>query len=194
MAVDNKLPQIAVLRARAEAVFGRPLQVHSQFEAFRDDIFDKTKEHVSETTLERLWNYSTRGYDNVSSRTLDVICRYIGIPNWKEFLQVLKKESNSESEMFDHESIPVSELKPGARLRIGWRPDRVCIVRYLGANRFVTEETLNSKLEPGDTFTCLRFQLHTPLYVENLIDSSGAPKGARYGMGLLHGLTTLQLL
>lgn len=194
MGIACDLPEITVLKEKVEEGFGSSLNVHSDFEALREDIFRITKEYVSETTLERLWGYSTRRYDSVSRRTLDVLCHYTGLSNWDAFTESLRKEGAHESDLFDRKAIVVDKLSPGARLRIGWAPDRICIVRYLGANRFVAEETINSKLKPGDTFSCLQFQLHMPLYAENLRDSEGGLKGKSYGMGLVHGLTTLQIL
>lgn len=193
MAIDSKLPEINELRNRVEKSYGSPLSVHSDFETLAEDIFLKTKEYISVTTLERLWNYSTRGSETVMRRTLDVLCRYSGLGDWEAFRRTLKEEGVSESEMFDEETVTASELRPGDRIRIGWQPDRIAVIRYLGDNRFMAEETHNSKLMRGDTFTCLQFQLHGPLYVTNLTDAVGAPKGASYGMGLRHGLTILQL-
>ena len=194
MAIDSKFPQISLLREKVEKAFGRTPHVHSDFEDLRDSIFAASRDHISETTLERLWGYSTRGYDSVSRRTLDVLSAFAGATDWETFLQQLKEEGNSESDMFDYEFIDVADLQPGDRLRIGWLPDRLCIIRYLGSSRFVAEETRNSKLEPGDTFSCLQLQLHRPLYVSDLRSESGELKGVSYGIGLQHGLTTLQRL
>lgn len=194
MAIDSKIPMISALRQRAEAAFDAPLKVHTDFVALSERIFIKTRQHVSETTLERLWNYSTRGYATVSRRTLDVICAFCDFDNWEEFLTRLKEEDNCESDMFDREVVNASDLAAGHRLRIGWQPDRVCTIRYLGANRFVAEETQNSKLSPDDTFECMQFQLHSPAYLHNLKDASGAQKGMSYGIGLNNGLTMLQIL
>lgn len=193
MAIDSKIPEISVLRSRVEATLGAPLSVHSDFEVLRDAIFSKTKEHLSESTLERLWNYSTRKYDTVSRHTLDVLSRYAGEAGWDAFLISLKKENMSESDIFDSESIVSADLNPGDRLRIGWQPDRVCTLRYLGGSRWTAEETRNSKLQPGDTFSCLGFQLHSPVYFEDLTATDGSKLG-RYGAGLKHGLTMLQKL
>ena len=182
------------MRQSVEALFGKPLAVHSDFVALSESIFDKTREHVSETTIERVWNYSTRRYDTVSKRTLDVLARYVGFKDWGEFTGHLKLEGKVESDMFDKEIVDTGSLEPGSRLRIGWPPDRVCVIRYLGDNRFVAEETFNSKLRPGDTFSCLQFRLHAPLYLAELRDAAGEIKGLSYGVGLRNGLTILQLL
>lgn len=194
MAIDSKIPEVSVLRGEVERTFGRPLQIHSDFEALREEIFERTRQHVSETTLERLWEYSTRGYEGVQRRTLDVLCGYIGVESWQKFTDNLKKTALSESAFFDEDTVNASSLAPGDRIRIGWHPDREIIIRYEGGDRFFTEESRNAKIQPGDTFSCLQFQLHAPLYLENLRDSAGAQRGVRYGVGLRNGITMLQLL
>lgn len=194
MPIDSKLPEISLLRKRVETRFGRMLRVHSDFDALRDSIFLETKELISETTLERLWNYSTRGYENVSRHTLDVLSTYVGASEWEAFLETLKNEVGYESDYFDARTIISANLQPGKRIRIGWLPNRVCIIRYLGNDRFIAEETSNSKLQPGDTFRLLSLQLHSPLYIEDLEGADGSKKGARYGVGLRNGLTMLQIL
>lgn len=194
MAIDSKSPEIVILKERIESLFGRRLEVHSDFEELRDKIFSTTKEHISETTLERIWGYSTRGYNSVSKRILDILSSYTGAGSWYLFLHRMKETESSESDLFDLDSINSIELHPGARLRIGWPPDRDCVIRYVGDNRYVAEETSNSKLLPGDTFSCNQFQLHRPNYLTDLKDANGNLKGRSYGIGLRHGLTSLQLL
>lgn len=194
MAIESTSPEIAVLKARVEDAFRAPLKVHSDFVALGDDIFSRTRQHMSETTLERLWGYSTRGNPTVSRRSLDVLCIYAGYPGWDSFLLRLKEETGSESDLFDAETIASPSLEPGARVLIGWQPDRLCTVRYLGNNRFVAEETHNSRMQPGDTFSCLQFRLHSPLFLEDFTSVASGATAAAYGVGLHHGLTTLRLL
>lgn len=194
MAIASKIPEIALLKEAVEKSFGCTPRVHSDFEMLRDSIFAVTKEHVSETTLERIWGYSTRGYDSVSRRILNILAAYIQAGNWDGFLERLKREAETESDMFNRETVRSSELKPGARIRIGWPPDRECIIRYMGCNRYVAEEARNAKLQPGDTFSCIQFQLLQPNYLDELRGADGSLKGQRYGIGLHHGLTTLCLL
>lgn len=194
MAIDSKIPEITLLKEAVKRSFGKNPSVHSDFVELRDNIFSATKEHISETTLERIWGYSTRGYGSISRRILDVLCVFIKAHSWEGFVQRLKEESGSESEIFNLETISSAELQPGARLRIGWPPDRLCIIRYLGADRYIAEEVENAKLQPGDTFSCIQFQMNQPQYLSDLRDLNGNLKGRSYGIGLRHGLTTLQLL
>ena len=73
-----------------------------------------------------------------------------GVGKTTMFLQYLKDSEHVESELFDGEKITVANLEPGTTIRIGWRPDRVCIIRYLGEGMFETLESVNAKL---GTFT-----------------------------------------
>ena len=189
MGVSSQQPEIILLREAVADEFGRKLIIHNDFLQLADDIFNRLKEHVSETTLERVWNYSTRGYSSVSIRTLNVLSQYCGYNDWHEFCEKLNHPDNRESDFFDEEIIESKNLQPGERLKIGWLPDRICVIRYLGENKFIAEECLNSTMKTGDTFYCCKFELHKPLFLE---DFNGEKKS--YGVGLKKGLTVLQIL
>lgn len=194
MSIKRDLPEVVALRQKIEAKFGRTPAVHEDFVDLREAILQEINERISETTLERVWGYSTRGYDNISLRIMNLLCLYAGFESWDSFCRHLKEAGAVESDVFDMESVTVDELLPGDRLRIGWQPDRVCTIRYLGEGRFVAEEAINSKMHPGDTFSCLQLQLGIPAYLENLTSSTGEIYGKRYGVGLKHGLSILQKL
>ena len=151
MAVKSNIPQISALRKRVEERFGKPLTVHADFLALVAVIEMEQRQHISESTLERVWGYSTRGYDTISLHTLDVLAQYATGRYWDDFCRLLHAESECESELFDVEHISSSDLSVGDRLQIGWLPDRLCEVRYLGDNRFVAERCENSKMQRGDT-------------------------------------------
>ena len=97
--------------------------------------------------------------------------------------------------MFTANTISSSDLNIGARLRIGWQPNRVCIIRYLGDNRFVAEETENSSIKPGDSCSCLIFQKNRELYMDYFAREGEVPcPSSRYVVGQQNGLTTLEIL
>lgn len=218
MSIESNIPQIAVLRERVESRFGKRLQVHADFLALVADIEAIQRQHISESTLERVWGYSTRGYGRVSLRTLDVLAKYADAESWVDFCAELKRSGVVESETFCCDSIRSSDLQVGERLRIGWQPDRVCTVRYLGDNRFVAEECENSKMREGATFSCLQFQLGRELIMDDFVNgdvieqriveqptttpvvrstdiacnTTGRPQ--RYAVGSRHGLTLLEIL
>ena len=218
MSIESNIPQIAALRERVESCFGKRLQVHADFLALVADIEAIQRQHISESTLERVWGYSTRGYGRVSLRTLDVLAKYARAESWTDFCSQLKAEEVVESETFSCGSVLSSDLHIGDRLRIGWQPDRVCTVRYLGDNRFVAEECENSKMQEGATFSCLQFQLGRELVMDDFINGDVAEqpivepptttpvarstditcnttaRPQRYVVGICHGLTLLEIL
>ena len=195
MSIRRDIPQVSALRSRVEERFGKRLAVHADFLALVAVIEMEQRQHISESTIERVWGYSTRGYDTISLRTLDVLSRYACGGDWVEFCRQLSKQTECESELFNVDHIATSELDVGDRLQIGWLPNRLCTVRYLGNNRFITEESHNSKMGVGDTFSCLQFALGMELQMTNFSQSNAPTTEALcYIVGRQNGLTTLRLL
>lgn len=197
MNFKTNLPEIATLRSRVKEKSGLALDTHFHFIQLVAELEKELREHMSETTLERVWGYSTRGYDTVSRRTLDVLSRFIGANNWDDFCNTLCKEAGCESDLFITKTITSQSLKEGTRLLIGWQPDRLCEIRYLGNNRFVAIHTENSSIKPGDKFSCLLFEKGRELYMDlfQRAEDEGEPSPeARYVVGQLNGLTTLEIL
>ena len=192
MSVSVERPEIQALRLRVEATYGQPLATHNAFIALVDRIDSALREHLSESTLERLWGYSTRGAQAVSLRTLDVLSRYTGAASWKDFCAELKESGRVESEEFSGDSIVSTRLSPGTCLQLGWLPDRLVTVVYMGNNRFLVQESINSSLNPGDSFECLQIQQGRPLYMDRF-RRAGSPTESRYVAGEPHGLTSVSL-
>ena len=195
MSIQANIPQIAALRRVVEENFGGQLKTHVHFMALADAIESVLREHISPTTLERVWGYSTRHYDTVSCRTLDVLARYAGQGSWDEFCKHLKDEAGSESDFFTDGIMSVSDLSIGTRLRLGWQPDRVCEVRYMGNYRFVVEGVTNGSLRVGDSFSCMQLQLGRLMYMDCFQRAGETPvENQRYAVGRENGLTLLEVL
>lgn len=190
MVIKRNIPQISALRQHVERRFGKKLAVHADFQALTAAIEAALRLHISETTLERVWGYSTRGYDTVSLHTLNVLAAYAEGCSWEDFCKLLQEGTNCESDFFNTEHIDSRELTEGDRLRIGWLPNRICEIRYLGENRFLAERCENSKLQAGDTFSCLQFTLGHPLTMTDLCRNNSLI-GPTYVVGQKNGLTTL---
>ena len=126
MNIQTDIPQISLLRKAVEQAIDFPLSTHGDFLRLSAGIEFTLREHMSESTLERLWGYSTRHYNTVSVRTLNVLARFVGYQSWEEFCTTAEK-TGSESELFADQAICSAGLNVGDRLRIGWSPDRVCI-------------------------------------------------------------------
>lgn len=192
MSIQANIPEIAALRREVESRFGDSLHTHADFVSLTEAIETALHEHLSPTTLERVWGYSTRHYDTVSRRTLDVLARYAEREGWDSYCDYLRMEAGTESDFFTEGILDVSSLTVGTRLRLGWQPDRVCEVRYLGDYRFIVESVTNGSLRAGDTFSCLQFQLGKPLYMD-CFEREGESTGQnqRYAVGRENGLTML---
>ena len=195
MSIQTNIPEIAALRKEVENKYGTTLHTHAQFVSLTEAIEVTLHEHVSPTTLERVWGYSTRHYDTVSRRTLDVLARYADKESWDNYCNYLKQMSDTESHFFTDGLLSVSTLSIGTRLRLGWQPNRVCEVRYMGEYRFVVEQVRNGSLQVGDTFACLQFQLGKMLYMDCFQRANEDSKeGQRYAVGRENGLTLLELI
>lgn len=166
------------------------METPRHFTALSFSIEESQKEYISDTTLQRVWLYKP-GYDTVAIHTLNVLCRYCGYANWEVFQEYLKENSPVESEMFDGEVINVSSLEVGTRIKIGWRPDRVGIIEYMGKQYFRLIEIHNSKLQPGDLFTCSNLQLGRELRLDNL---RRGETEMSYIAGTRNGLTLLEII
>lgn len=197
MNFKTNLPEIATLRSRVKEKAQLALDTHFHFVQLVAELENELHEHMSETTLERVWGYSTRGYDTVSRRTLDVLSRYLGSKNWEDFCQLLRDEAARESQLFTTKALIAQSLPIGTRLLIGWQPNRICEIRYLGNNRFEAIRTENSSIQPGDRFSCLLFEKGRELYMDlfQRANEDGEPNPeARYVVGQNNGLSTLEIL
>lgn len=194
MAVESSLPQIAALRKKIESIFGKPIVTHNDFVELVSLVKEATCKNISETTLERVWNYSTRGYDNISHYTLNLLCEYAGYSDWQKFCEELKKENASDSDMFDDPVLFSKDLQPGDRIKLGWMPDRVCNIKYLGNNRFIAEECNNSSMKEGDLFSCLEFRINHPVVMTDFQSADGKVVGETYVAGIHNGITLLKLI
>ena len=192
MNIKTDTPQISILRQAVEKAIDFPLSTHGEFLRLSAGIEFTLREHMSESTLERVWGYSTRHYDNVSVRTLNVLARFVGYHDWEEFCRSANKTA-AESSLFIDTAICSDNLSVGDRLRIGWPPDRICTIRYLGNNNFIAEETENSTMQPGDTFSCIQIQKGRPLNLDNFRKADSQEK-LRYVVGINTGLTLLEVI
>lgn len=195
MSIQANIPEIAALRQEVENQYGSLLHTHAHFVSLTEAIEETLHEHMSPTTLERVWGYSTRHYNTVSRRTLDVLARYAERENWDDFCAYLKQMEGTESDFFTDDILSTSSLHVGTRLRLGWQPDRVCEVRYMGDYRFVVESVTNGSLRIGDSFSCLQFQLGQLLYMDcfHRVDEA-SEENQRYAVGRENGLTLLEIV
>lgn len=184
-------PEIERLKKEVEIRIGRSLKSPVDFDLLSFKISEKINEHLSATTLKRLWGYIPTDHQPRFS-TLSTIARYIGYPDWDSYRICLLRENETESTFLCCKQIRTSDLASGDRIELQWQPDRRCVVRYMGTGTFSVVQAENAKISVGDTFRALSFMLNQPLYVTDLQHGNDTP--ASYVAGHRSGLTYLSLL
>jgi hypothetical protein len=167
---------IVLLRESIEASIGRKLRTPKDFDILAESIFKKLHQHISPTTLKRLWGYLD---ENVKPHysTLNSVARLLGFNNFSHFEQCSMNEEMASAPVLGTSISPASEIDTNCRLRLTWAPDRVCLIRHLGAGLFVVEQSENTRLMPGNTFECDIIIDGEPLYLDNLIQNNRPPIG-----------------
>ena len=193
MSIKIDSPQIKALITEIENITGN-ISGHDKFVKIANLIESKSKEHISITTLERIWGYSTRNASNVSERTLDILASVVGAKSWNDFCT--QQSSNKESELFENnDTINCDNIEKGTLIRLGWQPDRICIVEYLGNYRFVAVESENATIKPGDTFRCLKIQKGKEFHMDNFTRcNEPTTSNAQYVVGRTNGLSIVEII
>ena len=190
MEIDR--PEIYELRLRIEASIKRKIETPADFDFLRGIIWERTHEQISTSTLKRLWGY-VDGIDNARNSTLNVLSKALGYESWDAFILKLKSENMDNSDLVMSESVSSGDLKIGDRLMIAWQPNRVCVLKYLGDNKFEVMKSQNSKLKVGDTFRCGLFILGEPVYINDLRQNNGTGEPKLFVIGNKSGLTKLRV-
>lgn len=194
MNINPNTPQVDALRKDIEKKIGS-ISSHSVLKNLSALIEERCKEHVSVTTLERVWGYSTRNCKNVSVRILDILACFAGYDKWEGFCNFLRHSQRCESQMFKSEGcIDSNAIAVGTRIRIGWQPDRICDIEYLGENRFLVTRTENSSIQPGDSFCCLQIQKGREFYMDHFTQKGESKSNSRYVVGQFNGLTMVEII
>ena len=182
-------PEVQELLHKVEEQY-KTLNITSKgLDELADAVEDKTGEHISPSTLKRLWGYVGDKHETRKG-TLDILARYLGFANFECFTQDLKKAPQYNSYFFSTNQIRSEELHEGDRVEIGWAPNRIILIEYLGNESFKVVSNENSKLELGDTFSVKNFMLGFPLYIPAI--TRGDTLTPPYLAGRNGGLTLLQ--
>lgn len=185
-------PEIYELRLRIEASIKRKIQTPADFDFLRGIIWERTHEQISTSTLKRLWGY-VDGVDTARNSTLNVLSKSLGYNNWDDFVNKLKLENQTNSDLVLSKSVASCDLSIGDILSIAWQPNRVCQLSYLGNDTFKIIKAENSKLKVGDTFRCGLFILGEPVYINELRQNNGTGEAKLFVIGNKSGLTKLKV-
>ena len=184
-------PELNYLLQQVEQKYSRRIAVPKDYEILAETISQEVGEPISGSTLKRLW-----GYDDYSSTpspvTLDILARYAGFRSFPGFCESLKKNPAFVSGFLHSEYVESANLAVGKRLEIGWNPNRLVTLEYLGDSRFRVIESVNATLRKGDEFKAIAFIKGYPLYIPGI--HRGGEDTPVYVAGQQSGLTRVAVL
>lgn len=166
--MDNNIPELAYLLSEVEKKYGRRIATSTDFESLSVVIEHEVGEHVSSSTLKRLWGYvSMKPTPRIA--TLDLLSRYVGGKDFHGFCDSLRQSNIYDSTFFTSRCISASELAEGDEIIIGWSPDRLVRLRNIGGVLFEVVYARNSLLMAGDRFELAHVIMGYPLYVAKIL-------------------------
>ena len=167
------------LKEDVEKAVDKRLCTPKDFELLREKIYEQQRVVIGLSTLMRLWNY-VEGNVKPRKNTLDILAQFLGYKDFADYSHITLPEDSSDSNAIMAQGISVSEqLTQGDRLELTWRPDRVCVIEYMGNNFFRIIAAEKTHLHVGDTFSCESIIEGEPLYLDNLHHDEMPPM--RYG-------------
>ena len=184
------IPELAYLLTEVEKKYGRRIATTTDFESLSVVIEHQIGEQISSSTLKRLWGYVSL---NPTPRiaTLDVLSRYVGYKDFKSFCGSLKDSKAFTSTFFSSRCQTVAELAEGARVTLGWAPNRMVSMKYLGSFGFEVVSSENSSLQVGDRFELSDIIVGYPLYISRILrDGKYTPS---YVAGQIDGINFLRV-
>lgn len=171
-------------------IAGRPLRTAPDYEFLSDIIKARTKQYVSATTLKRLDGYLTEPVVARKS-TLNILSQALGYKDFSDFEQTYDR-ATPDSNPACGRYIDSSLQAVGCVLRLAWRPDRTCSMRYLGENQWIVTEAKNTRLHVGQKLICHYFIDHEPLQLQLIADPSDPDSlNGTYICGRTHGVTLM---
>lgn len=182
-------PEIEELKLLVEQKYGRVLGTTTDFDEFSIHLAKRMENHVSSSTLKRLWGYVG---DSHKPRifTLDILAQYLGHQNFSQFVAWLKTSTRYNSSFFNAEQLVSNEIKAGMTIEIGWSPNRLISLLYLGDSHYEVLRSENSKMKTGDKFVTGCFIKGQPLYLPFIIRD--AKRTAPFVAGRNGGLTIIR--
>ena len=183
-------PEIEELKTYIEQKYGKMLCTTTDFEEFSIYLKQKIGKNISASTLKRLYGYVN---DEHKPRivTLDALAQFIGYNNYVEFTQWLKNNTKYNSSFFIAKQLISADLEKGTEIHIGWSPNRILKLHYLGNSTYEVITSENSKLQSGDKFVTGCFIKEQPLYLP-YIERDGK-RTASFVAGRNGGLTLINI-
>lgn len=183
-------PEINYLLRCTERKYGRAIQTSSDFDLLSQKIEEKTGNLLSASTLKRLWGYVSM-CPTPRLATLNILSRFIGFEDYTAFCKDYQDYSDeNQSTFFSGTIISSKAIEKGQKIMIGWKPDRVITLEYLGNEQFIVLSSENSQLKPDDRFSVEAFVETYPLFISKILRNG--KETAPYVAGATDGLTIVK--
>lgn len=186
-----KSPEIEELKRLVKEKYEDTLATSTDFEVFSLMLKNKYNANVSTSTLKRLYDYVGDEH-KPRMTTLNALARYIGHPDFSRFVAWLKTSPCYNSSFFDADQLMSSDLHRGDEVEIGWSPNRMVRLEYLGNSRYTVIESRDSKMLFGDIFVTGCFIAEQPLYLPFL--ERGGEHTPPFVAGRNGGLSIVRIL
>lgn len=191
--IDKKIiPELNCLLEEVEKVYGRKILTTTDFEALSVVLERETGEMLSSSTLKRLWGYVS-GSQVPRKSTLDILCKFIGKNDFSAYCEGLMEDKTISSRFFSSKTLESCSLEAGQSVIIGWAPDRIVRLEYLGNCEYLVTDSGSSKLVAGDRFSLGSMMLGFPLYIPAL-HREGEQVPLSYVAGAANGLNRLDII
>lgn len=184
-------PEIEELKNLVEQKYGKVLGTSTDFEEFSLHLQRTSCITISPSTLKRLWGYVGDSH-KPRTITLDLLSQYIEHKNFYAFTVWLKTSTKYNSSFFNASQVVSNEIKPDTHVVIGWSPNRLIDLRYLGDSRYEVVSSENSKLHVGDKFVTGCFIKEQPLYIPYI--DRNRERTAPFVAGRNGGLTVINVV
>lgn len=181
-------PLIPILRGKIETVAGHSISSQQQVSQLAAQLY------LNEDTIRRIWGLRDSNYQHIRRTTLDILCQYVGFQDWNDFADKMSKNASTDStEVAGHNTIFAEQMQQGAKVRIGWLPDRQCVICFCEGTEWIVEEVENSHtLRKGDRFRCSSIAEGLPLYLDDVTREHKTIGSVLIGKG--HGIQSAQKL
>ncbi len=153
------------------AKYEKPLHVNGDFIALGKSIYTATNSMVSTSTLKRLWKIQKTSNEptiNLHDSTLDIFAAYLGYEDFKAYQNHYLENPSKASHKITTRKLLPSQIEDGQLICLTWNPMREVVARHESGNKFSVLSSVNSKLQPGDTFELNQIVERCPLVIVNL--------------------------
>lgn len=183
---------VAALLRLVEKSVCRSISGPQDFIYLSDAIFLRTHTKLSISTIKRLWGYNTSKHKPYYN-TLSILARFVGYRDYKDFVNDKRADERS-SLTYTAFSLKTSDLFINDKVVLQWKPDRLCVVIYMGENHFEVLEAQNTKLRRGDRFCAMLFTEGIPAYLDKFKSSTEPHFLGTYVIGWEGGLSQVRVI